>query len=75
MQSWLPATQSRARAALQGHSGCPGKLKGQKIFVGRIFFKNGIIIDNYSKTENQRDVGTRRIKICPLPLIVCSNQQ
>lgn len=42
----------------KGQSGHPGKLRGQKIFVERIFFTlNGIIIEkySYSKIQNQKD--------------------
>lgn len=42
----------------KGQSACPGKLRGQKIFVERIFFTlNGIIIEkySYSKIQNQKD--------------------
>lgn len=61
----------------KGQSGRPEKLRGQKIFVKRIFSLNGIITEKYScsKVQNQKDEGTRIIKICPLPLIACSNQQ
>lgn len=57
----------------KGQSGCPGKLRG---YLWKEFFSlNGIIRDNYSKIQNQKDVGTGIIKICPLPPIVCSNRQ
>lgn len=73
VQSWLPATQSRAKDSQDVLESSEDK----KYLWKGFFSLNGIIIDKYScsKIQNQKDEGTRIIKICPLPLIVCSNQQ